>query len=118
MLTLRATFDAVKKEAVLPDFNLHDLRHYFISWSVMSNIDFMTIAKWVGHSDGGVLIGRVYGHLANEHTQQAAKKLKFGVPAEEPKQPPAGSQVTLDLTKISAAELLKLLHQVQNVGGN
>jgi integrase len=118
MRTLRATYDSVKKEAGLPGFNLHDFRHYFISWCVMSNIDFMTIARWVSHSDGGVLIGRVYGHLANEHTQQAAKKLKFSVPAEEPKQPPAGNQVTLDLTKISAAELLKLLHQVQNGVGN
>ena len=36
----------------------------------MSGIDFMTIAKWVGHQDGGVLIGKVYGHLSNEQAQR------------------------------------------------
>jgi hypothetical protein len=43
----------------------------------MSGIDFMTIAAWVGHKDGGVLIGKVYGHLANEHRKAMADKLKF-----------------------------------------
>src|ERR1035441_3644261 len=33
---------------------------------VMSGIDFMTIAKWVGHKDGGVLVGKVHGHLSSE----------------------------------------------------
>jgi integrase len=56
----------------------HDLRHYFISYCVMSGIDFMTIASWVGHADGGVLIGRVYGHLADSHKAAAALRVNFG----------------------------------------
>jgi hypothetical protein len=32
----------------------------------------------VGHQDGGVLIGKVYGHLANEHKKAMAEKLNFG----------------------------------------
>jgi integrase len=55
----------------------HDLRHYFISMCVMSGIDFMTIAQWVGHQDGGVLIGKVYGHLLPEHRQRMAEKVVF-----------------------------------------
>lgn len=43
----------------------------------MSGIDYMTIAKWVGHKDGGVLIGKVYGHLSNEHAQRQAQRLVF-----------------------------------------
>jgi len=43
----------------------------------MSGIDYMTIARWVGHKDGGVLIGKVYGHLNNEHTQAQAARLNF-----------------------------------------
>ena len=39
---------------------------------------FMTIAKWVGHKDGGMLIGRTYGHLADDHTKRAAQKVSFG----------------------------------------
>jgi integrase len=61
--------------AGLPDFGFHDCRHYFISHCVMSGIDFMTVARWVGHQDGGVLIGKVYGHLTDEHTQRQAQKL-------------------------------------------
>jgi integrase len=34
------------------DLRFHHLRVYFISYAVMNGIDFMTIAKWVGHRDG------------------------------------------------------------------
>jgi integrase len=56
----------------------HDLRHHFISYCVMSGIDYMTVAEWVGHQDGGILIGKVYGHLAEAHKKQQAQKLSFG----------------------------------------
>ncbi len=58
-------------------FHLHDLRHYFISHCVMSGIDFMTIADWVGHQDGGRLIGQVYGHLADGHSRRQATRVSF-----------------------------------------
>ena len=70
------------KDKVLPDhlqrFGFHDCRHHFISYAVMSGIDFMTIARWVGHKDGGILIGKVYGHLSNGHAQAQAARLNFG----------------------------------------
>jgi len=70
------------KERALPEhlqrFGFHDLRHHFISYAVMSGIDFMTIARWVGHKDGGILIGKVYGHLSNEHAQAQAARMNFG----------------------------------------
>ena len=74
--------DVEKKErllsAKLQKFGFHDLRHHFISYSIMSGVDFMTIARWVGHKDGGVLIGKVYGHLADEHRKAQAARLTFG----------------------------------------
>jgi integrase len=76
--TFRESLDMVRTQANLPGFRLHDLRHHFISMAVMSGVDFMTIAAWVGHKDGGVLIGKVYGHLANEHRKAMAEKLSFG----------------------------------------
>lgn len=72
------TMRMVRNDAKLPRFGFHDLRHYFISYCVMSGIDYMTIARWVGHQDGGVLIGKVYGHLSNEHAQLQATRLNFG----------------------------------------
>ena len=43
----------------------------------MGGIDYMTIARWVGHKDGGILIGKVYGHLSNEHARRQAQRIKF-----------------------------------------
>jgi integrase len=72
-----------RKHANLPTFAFHDLRRFFISWCIMSGVDFMTIARWVGHKDGGVLIGRVYGHVANDYRRKMANKLQFGKIAED-----------------------------------
>jgi len=67
----------IRMDLKLPHFTNHLLRHYFISMSVMAGIDYMTIAGWVGHKDGGVLIGKTYGHLSREHTKRMAQKLTF-----------------------------------------
>jgi integrase len=79
--TFVETMRLVREKAKVSRFGFHDLRHYFISYCVMSGIDYMTIAKWVGHQDGGVLIGRVYGHLSNEHAQRQAQRVSFGAVA-------------------------------------
>jgi integrase len=76
--TFRETLLLARRAAGMLQFAFHDLRHYFISYCVMSGIDFMTIAKWVGHQDGGILIGKVYGHLSNEHAQRQAQRVNFG----------------------------------------
>lgn len=77
--TFKESLDLARAAAGLSTFNFHDCRHYFISMCVMTNIDFMTIAKWVGHKDGGVLIGKVYGHLNDKHRKRMAESLRFGV---------------------------------------
>ncbi len=76
--TFRETMLLARKAAKLPRFGFHDCRHFFISMCVMSGIDYMTIARWAGHQDGGVLIGKVYGHLSNEHAQRQAQRVNFG----------------------------------------
>lgn len=68
---------AAAKFPRLAGFGFHDARHTFLSVGVMAGIDFMTLAKWAGHQDGGILIGKVYGHLASEHRQAMAEKLNF-----------------------------------------
>jgi len=81
--TFRETLKLARVKAKLDKFGFHDCRHYFISMSVMAGIDNMTIARWVGHKDGGVLIGKVYGHLTDEHTQRQAQKLALQPVAEK-----------------------------------
>lgn len=81
-LSFRESLRLARKAAGLPDFGFHDCRHFFISYCVMSGVDYMTIARWAGHKDGGVLIGKVYGHLHNEHTRRAASLIRFKFSAE------------------------------------
>jgi len=61
----------------------HAMRHYFASKCVMAGIDYMTIAAWLGHKDGGILVGKVYGHLNNSHRQKMAAKLGAYTNAEK-----------------------------------
>lgn len=77
-MSFRESLMLAKTQARLPHVVFHDLRHYFISYCVMSGIDYMTIAKWVGHRDGGILIGKVYGHLADDHSKAQALRVNFG----------------------------------------
>jgi len=75
--TFRESLLLARQKAKLPKFGFHDCRHDFISTCVMSGIDYMTIARWVGHQDGGILIGKVYGHLSNEHAKRQAQRIDF-----------------------------------------
>ncbi len=73
--SLRESFKLVRSKAGLTTIGFHDFRHHFCSTCVMAGIDFMTIASWVGHKDGGLLVGRTYGHLNDAHKRRMAAKL-------------------------------------------
>jgi integrase len=75
--SFRESLKLARKAANLQWVGFHDLRHYFCSVCVMAGIDFMTIAAWLGHKDGGILVGKVYGHLLDKHRQRAAKLVHF-----------------------------------------
>jgi integrase len=63
----------------------HDLRHLFATRCIESGVDIPTVAKWLGHKDGGALAMKTYGHLRNEHSQEMAKKVSFSAkPATQP----------------------------------
>ena len=75
--TFRESLLLAREVAGLLWVGFHDLRHFFASFCVMAGIDFMTIAAWLGHKDGGILVGKVYGHLLDDHRKQAARKVRF-----------------------------------------
>lgn len=77
--SFRESLKLARTAAKLLWVGFHDLRHYFCSVCVMAGIDFMTIAAWLGHKDGGILVGKVYGHLLDEHRSKAAKQVRFGL---------------------------------------
>jgi integrase len=55
------------KKLTFPKFTHHDFRHFFATTCIESGVDIPTVSRWLGHSDGGALAMRVYGHLQVEH---------------------------------------------------
>ncbi len=55
----------------------HDLRHLFATRCIESGVDIPTVSRWLGHSDGGALAMRTYGHLRQEHSAAQAAKVHF-----------------------------------------
>jgi integrase len=74
---MRNALEDIRSEAGLKHVAFHHMRDLFTSKCVMAGVPFMTIAAWVGHKDGGVLIGKVYGHLSKDHKADTASKLSL-----------------------------------------
>ena len=68
----------------LPRYSHHDFRHYFATRCIVSGVDIPTVAKWLGHSDNGVLLLRTYCHLMDEHSSAMAKKVSMGANLANP----------------------------------
>jgi len=75
--TLRESFRKVRTAAKVEWAGFHHFRHFFASECVMAGIDFMSIARWLGHRDGGALVAKTYGHLNDAHLRSAANKLSL-----------------------------------------
>ena len=56
----------------------HDLRHLFATRCIESGVDVPTVSRWLGHSDGGALAMKTYGHLRREHSTAMAQRVTFG----------------------------------------
>jgi integrase len=78
--SFRESLKLARMAAGLQWLGFHHLRHYFCSMCVMAGVDFMTIAAWLGHKDGGILVGKVYGHLLDEHRHRSAQRVSFSGP--------------------------------------
>jgi integrase len=75
--TFRESLLVARQTAKLPRFGFHDLRRFFASRAVMSGLDFLTVSRWLGHKDGGILLGKSYAHLANDHRKAQAERIVF-----------------------------------------
>ena len=61
----------------LPHFHHHSLRHYFATCAIESGVDIPTVARWLGHLDGGALLMKTYAHLQQAHSQEQMKRVSF-----------------------------------------
>jgi integrase len=59
----------------IPHLRIHDLRHFFATHCIEQGVDVPTVAKWLGHKDGGVLAMKTYGHIRDDHSLAMIKKL-------------------------------------------
>lgn len=59
----------------------HDLRHLFATRCIEAGVDIPTVSRWLGHSDGGALAMRVYGHLREKHSADMAQRVTFAAQA-------------------------------------
>ena len=67
------------KRAGLPSFSVHSLRHFFATNAIELDVNFKTLGEWLGHSDGGILAAKTYGHLRREFSEEMALKMTFAV---------------------------------------
>jgi site-specific recombinase XerD len=65
----------------MPKYHAHLFRHFFASNAVETGVDFMTVAGWLGHRDGGALLAKTYSHLRAEHSVEMAKRITFDATA-------------------------------------
>ena len=61
----------------IPRITHHDLRHLFATRCIESGVDIPTVSRWLGHSDGGALAMKTYGHLRREHSAAMAQRVTF-----------------------------------------
>src|SRR5439155_17615466 len=73
----KRSLNSACKAARLPPLSHHDFRHLFATRCIQSGVDVPTVARWLGHSDGGALLGRTYFHLVDEHSRRMAEKVKI-----------------------------------------
>jgi len=66
----------------LRELRHHDLRHYFCTACIESGVPIPTVAGWLGHADGGALLMKVYSHLRDTHSVEAAKLVTLRPPAQ------------------------------------
>ncbi len=80
-------FKPAARAAGIPELTFHDLRHTGASLMIAAGCHVKVIAEQMGHSDGGGLVLRRYGHLYKGARRQAAEALEahvFGGAAERP----------------------------------
>lgn len=84
---MHRVFKPAAEAAGIPELTSHDLRHTGASLMVAAGCHVKVIAEQMGHSDGGGLVRKRYGHLYKGARLQAATVLEahvFGSAADRP----------------------------------
>ena len=72
------TIDSACEKLGVARFTHHNLRDLFATKCIESGVDIPTVARWLGHADGGALLMQRYANLRDTHSQAQASKVSFG----------------------------------------
>jgi integrase len=75
------TLDKVCIAAEVPRMTHHGFRHYFASVAYNLTKDAKIVAEWLGHSDGGILVMKLYAHVFKQYVEKTIEKAVFGAPS-------------------------------------
>lgn len=70
---LKNACERLKMDSVTP----YTLRHFFATSCMEAGVDVATVADWMGHKDGGVLLLKTYTHVRRAHSLREASRLNF-----------------------------------------
>lgn len=71
------SIDSAARKAGISRLTHHDLRHLFATTLIEHGIDIPTVARLMGHNDGGALAMRTYGDLRDEHAQRVMAQVSY-----------------------------------------
>jgi integrase len=70
--SVKRVLNTACRRAGMAPMSHHDFRHLFATRCIESGVDMPTVARWLGHRDGGALLSKVYFHLADSHSRRMA----------------------------------------------
>jgi len=78
-----------RRSAGVPEFTLHCLRHFFAVNAITQGIDYELIAAWMGYTDGGLRVARLYAEF-HQDPKEMAERMTYMAEAryEAPPMPP------------------------------
>jgi integrase len=76
---VRRGLEKACERAGLPKMSYHCFRHLFATRCIEAGVDLPTVARWMGHKDGGALLAKMYFHLLDEHSRSMAAKVRIGI---------------------------------------
>jgi integrase len=72
----RTALEKACERAGIAPLSYHCFRHMFATNCIEAGVDLPTVARWLGHSDGGALLARMYFHLLDSHSRAMAERVK------------------------------------------
>jgi integrase len=99
----RKCLETACRKLGIPTYTHHDFRHFFATTCIESGVDIPTISRWLGHSDGGALAMKRYGHLRQKHSMAMSKRVSFDKPTNVIEMPKPVETKTVAASKSQVA---------------